>query len=161
MQQLPTQSARISGSPLAQSGVFAGVSRVWERLRASIKPDSLIPSRTAVFVSQYISAQSPPNSAACTISVSNPNCPNVIASSSELSKPDCTRRAANSTQWLSIAKFLEKDPLAALGLEGGWDTSVGGGREAEGRAAAGVPELVTPPSNTGVNEFQPVARGSL
>lgn len=32
---------------------------------------------------------------------------------------------------------------------------------AVGRAAAGVPEFHTPPSNTGVNEFQQVARGSL
>jgi hypothetical protein len=37
----------------------------------------------------------------------------------------------------------------------------GRGAKAEGRAAAGVPEFHTPPSNTGVNESQPVARGSL
>lgn len=26
----------------------------------------------------------------------------------------------NETPWVSIAKFLEKDPLIALGLQGGW-----------------------------------------
>lgn len=28
----------------------------------------------------------------------------------------------NAHQWLSIAKFVETDPLIALGLQGGWAT---------------------------------------
>lgn len=40
----------------------------------------------------------------------------------------------NASQWTSIAKFLEKDPLAALGLEGGWARAV---EPAEGAPLAG------------------------
>lgn len=67
------------------------------------------------------------------------------------------RHLRNAPQWISIAKFLEKDPLVALGLQGGWATR--SDLACDGRGAAPDPELATPPSNTGVNEFQPVARG--
>lgn len=65
------------------------------------------------------------------------------------------RRLRNATQWISIAQFLAKDPLLALGLEGGWDRGVGGQPEVlacDGPKAGPGPELVTPPSNTGVNK---------
>lgn len=29
----------------------------------------------------------------------------------------------NRSQWLSIAKFLEADPLIVLGIPGGWDVT--------------------------------------
>lgn len=60
----------------------------------------------------------------------------------------------NRSQWLSIANFLQKGPLVALGLAGGWARGEG---EARPRPAP-EPEFITPSSNTGVNEFRPVAR---
>lgn len=60
----------------------------------------------------------------------------------------------NLTQWTSIAKFLEKDPLVALGLAGGWARGEG---EARPRPAT-EPEFITPPSNTGVNKVGEVVR---
>lgn len=104
-----------------------------DRLIASIKPDSLMPSRMATLVSQNHSAQNAPNIAACTSSEMNPSCPIVISSSVDL--------AVEPTASQSVE-------LPALGA-------------AVGRAAAGVPEFHTPPSNTGVNESQQVARGSV
>lgn len=61
----------------------------------------------------------------------------------------------NVTQWLSIAKFLEADPLKALGLPGGWVPR--SDLACDGREAVPGPELVTPPSNTGVNKVGDVA----
>ena len=45
---------------------------------------------------------------------------------------------------------VEANPLMACGAAASSEAT---------RRAAGVPELVTPPSNTGVNETKPVARG--
>jgi hypothetical protein len=71
------------------------------------------------------------------------------------------RRLRNSSQWISIAQFLSKDPLRALGLEGGWSRSVVGSAAAlacDGPKPGPGPELNTPPSNTGVNKVGDVAR---
>ena len=71
------------------------------------------------------------------------------------------RRLRNSSQWISIAHFLSKDPLKALGLSGGWAVAEGCQPEdlaCDGPQAGPLPESNTPPSNTGVNKVGDVAR---
>lgn len=109
----------------AQSGVDAGLPLEI----AATSPDSRIPSRIAVLVSQNQSQQNATNITASSSSNQNSYRPSTIVISSPCD--------------VAVEPTASKAP--ALGA-------------AAGRAAAGVPELVTPPSNTGVNESQPVAR---
>lgn len=156
MQQVCVQSARISGSPVlvAQSGSCSCGPRLDDRLIASTKPDSLIPSRMAVLVSHQNSQVKATKSATCDSSTKNPTCPNVIRPSGCVAaKPTGTRSVVE----LAIEQFRKDWPLLAVRLDAMRAKAPALGA-AVGRAAAGVPELVTPPSNTGVNESQPVAR---
>lgn len=41
----------------------------------------------------------------------------------------------NAHQWLSIAKFVETDPLIALGLQGGWARSMSNEKRTQPGAA--------------------------
>ena len=61
---------------------------------------------------------------------------------------------------LAIAEFRKDFPLLAFRLESMRDACGGGGSDAGAGAAEGVPEFVTPPSNTGVNKLLALARGS-
>lgn len=71
---------------------------------------------------------------------------------------DCTFAHVHT---LAISEFRKDFPLLAARLEsmraacGGADSDAGAG------AAAGVPEFVTPPSNTGVNKALSLAQGSI
>lgn len=71
---------------------------------------------------------------------------------------DCTFSHVHT---LAISEFRKDFPSLAARLESMGENAGGGLASSEAtRAAAGVPEFVTPPSNTGVNKVMPVARGS-
>lgn len=59
---------------------------------------------------------------------------------------------------LALAQFRNDWPLVASRLDGMRDKAGRADGACDGERA--LPGLITPPSNTGVNESQPVARGS-